>query len=196
MIRIFLVLLITFPALALPLKVGDVLLQPLDCWTCRLIEAEEQTIYSHIGVVTSVNPVRVAEALGQVRNVSLEEFSAKTQTDQRIRAIRFKQKSLVEKLQVKDFEDTYYTYFHALSYDSAFRWDNFDGVGEKIYCSELVSKLFLKFLGVPTPLKKMHFIKNREQWMKHFKGNIPDGELGNSPGDFERSDLFEVVGEI
>ena len=32
--------------------------------------------------------------------------------------------------------------------------------------------------------------------MIYFRGNIPDNEWGNSPGDFERSDLFYQVGEL
>ena len=48
---------------AFELKVGDVLLQPLSCWSCSLIEAQEKSIYSHMGVVIENDPeVLVAEA--------------------------------------------------------------------------------------------------------------------------------------
>jgi len=180
------------------LLVGDVLLQPLDCWSCNLIEAEEETIYSHIGVVLSVNPVVVAESLGHVKISLLEQFMAKTQKGQQIRVMRFQDESLVNYLQQnhRAFEELYHSHFHALNYDSSFRWDNFDGLGEKLYCSEFVSKLFMRFMNATTPLKAMHFNKNRELWSRFFKGNIPDGEAGNSPEDFHRSSEFVKVFDL
>lgn len=33
------------------LQTGDILLQPLYCRLCELIESEEQSIYSHMGLV-------------------------------------------------------------------------------------------------------------------------------------------------
>ena len=82
-------------------------------------------------------------------------------------------------------------------YDHDFRWNNFDEAGDqKYYCSELVSKLFQAFVGIETPIKRMHFQKNRDYWVKYFKGNVPDNEWGNSPGDYERSDMFYHAGEL
>jgi adenylate kinase family enzyme len=55
------------------------LLQPLKCWACSLIEAEEETIYSHVGVVVATSPeVMVAEAFSMVRKLSLNEYNQKT----------------------------------------------------------------------------------------------------------------------
>lgn len=192
-------LILTFSVYARPvLKVGDVLLQPTACWSCSLIEAEEETIYSHIGVVLSLNPLLVAEALGKVRAVSFEEFNIKTEKGQKIGVLRLRNEKAVAQ-----FEKNYdlwlerYQEFDGLPYDKEFRWNNFDDEGrEKFYCSELVSKLYQAFLGIETPIKRMHFNKNREAWVKYFKGNVPDGEWGNSPGDFERSHLFYFVGEL
>ena len=42
----------------------------------------------------------------------------------------------------------------------------------------------------------MHFLKNRDGWVKFFKGNVPDNMWGNSPGDYDNSDLFYEVGEL
>lgn len=179
---------------------GDVLLQPLNCWACSLIEAEEQTIFSHIGVVLKVGPeILVAEAFGKVQKITLAEFNRKTEVGQKLLVLRFRNDRLSQDIQeasdafVKIFDDE----FAGAKYDHDFRWNNFDENGrEKFYCSELVSKLFQALVGVETPIKRMHFQMNREAWMKYFKGNIPDNQWGNSPGDFHRSELFYEVGEL
>ncbi len=182
------------------LRPGDVLLQPLKCWACSLIEAEEDTIYSHIGVVLAVAPeILIGEAFGTVRKVSLKEFNSKTEPGQKLMVIRFRNDDLSEDIQnsAVAFNKVFDEEFLGAKYDHDFRWNNFDETGaEKFYCSELVSKLFQAFVGVETPIKRMHFQTNRDQWMTYFKGNIPDDQWGNSPGDFERSELFYQVGEL
>lgn len=176
------------------LKEGDILLQPLDCWACSLIEIEENTIYSHMGIVVSENPVLVAEAYHPaVRVISLEEYLAKTQKGQRNLVLRFIKKNrsqgkkLLEEVRA----------FSGKKYDSLFLWDNVDEQGEELlYCSEFISKLMEPIWEVDLPIKRMHFVKNRDEWSRYFRGKIPDREWGNSPGDFERSNLFYKVGEL
>lgn len=182
------------------LRPGDILLQPLGCWTCSLIEAEEETIYSHIGVVLSVEPeILIGEAFGSVRKIGFTEFNSKTEAGQKLMVMRFRNDELSNDIQsaALEFMQTFDQEFLGAKYDHDFRWNNFDENGaEKFYCSELVSKLFQAFVGIESPIKRMHFQSNRDQWMTYFRGNIPDNEWGNSPGDFERSDLFYQVGEL
>lgn len=199
MIYIF-TLLFAFVSEAIELKVGDVLLQPLDCWSCSLIEAQERSIYSHMGIVLEVNPdIRIAEALGNVRAMSLSEFNQRTQKGQFLSVRRLQSKGAQKFLEShhKEFLSLFQNYFEGLKYDHDFLWNNFDDDGyEKMYCSEFVSKLFQAFLGLEIPLKKMKFDVNRDEWIKYFKGNPPDGKWGNSPATFENSELFYEVGEI
>lgn len=182
------------------LQVGDVLLQPLKCWACSLIEAEEETIYSHIGVVLQTEPeVMVAEAFGKVRLVPIAEFDTKTEPGQELMVLRFRNEKLWDVFQNETdrLNQIFKEDFEGLKYDHDFRWNNLDeNDEEKLYCSELVSKLIRAFVGLETPIKRMHFEKNREHWKTYFRGNIPDGQWGNSPGDFERSELFFQVGEL
>jgi hypothetical protein len=191
---------LSLPAQALSLRVGDLLLQPLKCWACTLIEQEEETIYSHVGVVLQTEPeVLVAEAFGNVRLISLKEFDAKTEPGQELMVLRFRNDRLSEVFQTRasDLIRIYKDDFHGAKYDHDFLWNNFDENGqERFYCSELISKLFQAFIGLETPIKRMHFQKNRDQWMTYFRGNIPDNQWGNSPGDFERSELFYHLGEL
>lgn len=175
----------------LELKTGDILLQPLHCWACTLIEEQERTNFSHIGVYVEIaNVAFVLEAWGQVKLTPLKDFLAKTEKGEKVLVKRFVNKKFDEFDIHKEMEPLL-----GLSYDSSFMWDNWDEKGEKIYCSELVYKLFDKFY-TDLPLKKMSFDVNRNYWERYFRGNVPDGLPGNSPGDFERSALFLEVGEL
>ena len=82
------------------------------------------------------------------------------------------------------------------TYDSGFLWDNVDEKGEMLYCSELVYKFFYSFYGESLPLKVMNFNTYREQWTRYFRGPPPDGEWGNSPADFDNSELLKDIGEL
>ena len=193
-------LLISLSSWAAPeLKVGDVLLQPLDCWSCDLIEDEEQSIYSHMGVVISVRPTLVADSRRKVEVQTLKEFNSITQKGQAIRVLRFKNSKIVNELETKSEEllRLFMSEFNGLEYDHDFLWDNFSPDGnQKLYCSEMVAKLFQAFLGIDPIIKRMHFSRNREVWERYFRGNVPVGKWGNSPADFERSDWFYVVGDL
>lgn len=183
-------LLISFNASA-SLKVGDILLQPLHCWACSLIESQTKSEYSHIGVVIKIelDQVFVAEAFQKVKLVTLEDFMAKTQKRSSVKILR---PSFVSPYLYQTFIDHYL----GLNYDAGFLWNNTDELGEKIYCSELVYKLFSD-LGMHTPrLDPMVFDVNRVHWERYFQGNIPDGELGISPEDFNQDDKYFLMGFI
>lgn len=171
------------------LKVGDILLQPLYCWSCSLIEAQTKSEYSHIGVVIEIkkNDIYVAEAFHKVRKVTLAEYLSKTEKGSAVKILRpyFVSQNL---LQIYNKE------FDGLNYDRDFRWNNFDSMGEKIYCSELLYKLF-KRAGMHFPKsQRMRFDVNREYWLKYFRGNIPDGEVGVSPEDFNKESKYTLIG--
>ena len=182
------------------LQTGDLLLQPMHCWACGLIEAEEETIYSHIGMAfVADNEVYVAEAFGKVHKIPFSEFNKKTQKDQKIKVLRFRNEELQGEFLRRNNElvELYKKDFDGLQYDSQFLWNNFDSNGnEKLYCSEFISKFLQASFQLETPIKRMHFEKNREAWIKFFKGNVPDNMWGNSPADYDNSDLFYEVGEI
>lgn len=197
---LFFALLLPLEALALELKVGDILLQPLNCWSCSLIKAQEKTIYSHMGLVIETKPqVKVVEALGTVRTVTFESFRSRNQKGQRLSVRRFRHQKAVEYIQDNKeiFKEYFENSFSGLEYDHEFLWNNFDDKGfEKLYCSELISKMLSGFLRIEMPVKRMRFDVNREAWLRYFNGNPPDSQWGNSPGDFERSELFYEVGEL
>lgn len=170
------------------LKVGDILLQPLHCWACNLIEAQTQSEFSHIGVVSHISQkekkVFVAEAFMKVREIEFNEFNKKTQKGLSLKVYRPGYVAI-------DFRKTFKSTFENLAYDSGFLWDD-----EKIYCSELLYKLFRDSnMKVPEALP-MKFDVNREHWEKYFKGHVPEGEIGISPADFDDESLYEFIGYI
>lgn len=182
-------------AFCLELKEGDILLQPLSCWSCHLIMQQENSDFAHMGMVIKEDgELKVFEALGEVRVISLNDFIKRTSKGKRV---------LVRRLSAdyKFFpnEEFYIEIgkFKNLSYDHGFRWDNFDKKGEKIYCSELVFKILspLGFLTY-TETKIMDFDINPQLWDRYFKGETPRGEYGISPEDFNLSKDFETVGEL
>jgi hypothetical protein len=181
------------------LKVGDILLQPLQCWTCDLIEDTEQSIYSHMGIVVSLNPVMVADSRRKVEIQTLEEFNFITQKGQNIKVLRFQNEKIVAEFAENSdkFLKLFMSEFNGLAYDHDFRWDNFSEDGrQKLYCSEMVAKLLQAFLGIDPIIKRMHFSRNQEVWERYFRGDVPRGKWGNAPSDFDRSDWFYDVGEI
>lgn len=173
-------------------RTGDVLLQPLNCYLCSMIEDEESSPYSHIGlvIVDENNQVKVIEAYKKVSIVSLAEFLSKTEVGQKTVVIRTRE-HLNQNNFTNQLLDYYFTTFHNRPYDPEFSLDD-----EKFYCSELVMKLLNPFLSVKIPTKNMHFIHNRSAWESYFRGKIPDGALGIAPADFLRSGLFLVIGSI
>ena len=167
------------------LKVGDILLQPLHCWACNLIEAQTKSEYSHIGIVVDLDDngrAIVAEAYSKVRLVSFAKFNKKTQKNLSIEILRPYWVS-------PNLYTNFLKSFYNLPYDSEFLWGD-----EKIYCSELVEKLLSQSdMKTPGPVP-MKFDVNREYWFKYFKGNIPDGLLGVTPVSFKESNLYESLG--
>lgn len=194
-ISIILILLATNASARIQLKAGDILLQPLHCWSCSLIEAQTQSIFSHIAVVIEVkNPdhIYVAESFIKVRKIKLEEYLSKTQKGQNVKVMR---PAYVNPNLLKYFTEN----FEGSSYDSKFLWNNRDNQNNKkelLYCSELIYKLFFA-VGMKTPeVYPMKFDVNREYWLKYFKGDVPDNHPGVSPAQFDDEALFEFVGYL
>lgn len=178
-------------ALAGQMRTGDILLQPLDCWSCSLIEQQENSSYSHIGVLIKVDGKdHVAEAYGSVKLVSLKEFLAKTAKGQKVQV---KRPYHLKESQQEILKLNLLSYL-GQPYDREFLWDNEVNGVEAIYCSELLYKamaLVIKFTDLKP--KTMLFDVNPEQWDRYFGGNTPRGKLGISPEDFDLSQDFFFI---
>jgi hypothetical protein len=187
-------------------RTGDVILVPLYCASCRVIEDENQSRFSHSGVVirNETGEIFVAEALGKVKLTKLSEFLSRVRPGQMAflyRPIEFdvllnyrpgEFKSIEAKMRrvfVRDYE--------GLGFDEKFSWTNRDSKGrELLYCSEFVAKFLNRFLRHDFMPRPMSFDRNYDFWTRYFGGQPPQGELGNSPGDFERSPFLNEVRSI
>lgn len=166
------------------LLVGDILLQPLHCHACNLIEAQTKSPYSHIGVIIDKRDgvYIVAEAFGAVRAISMSEFLSKTQKSLEVEVLRPHYVS-------SELAYNYYKLFDGLPYDSKFLWGD-----DEIYCSELVQKLFsVSNMLSPKPIPMLYDI-NPELWDRFFRGDTPSGKLGVSPVAFKNSNLYIEMG--
>jgi uncharacterized protein YycO len=186
--------LLSFNSFGNQLQSGDILLQPLKCWSCSLIEQQENSKYSHIGIVVKVGGItKVAEAYGSVRVVTLNEFLKKTKPNEKVTVKRLinPSKKLLNQVNQKILS------YIGLPYDRSFLWDNIVNKKEAIYCSELLFKSFNPFYAFSDLAPKvMLFDINPDLWDKYFRGNSPRGELGISPEDFNQSTDFEFITEL
>lgn len=200
-ILFILLLIISNNAFSEKLKTGDLILLPLNCWVCSLIEEEENSIYSHIGVVVyENNKPFVYEAWGMVQKATLEEFISRAEKGEKPKYIRSKTFSNLSstKLNSIEFEliNIFTKKFEGLSYDRNFIWDNTDDSGKELYyCSEFVAKFLNPYLALKIEPKSMHFTRNRPYWRRYFQGKIPDNLPGLSPSDIEFHPEFIDIGE-
>lgn len=179
------------------LHTGDILLQPLKCWSCSLIEAQEESEYAHIGMAIKINDeIFVAEAYGKVKLIPLAEFLKKTAKGKKVKVKRadyhFLEFSTVQTALINKTLS-----YVGNPYDAQFLWNNFVGSNEALYCSELVYKVLAHVIPFSDLAPKpMLFDVNPDLWDRYFQGNTPRGQLGISPEDFNSSADFYTVGEL
>jgi len=189
----------------LTVRTGDVILLPLDCYSCAAIADEEQSEFSHSGVVIldENDEAWVAESLSKVKLVPLKDFLARVAKGKNAVAYRAHELDLLYLYGATGSEfdsfkararEVFATKFRGLPFDRDFLWDNFNEQGqEKLYCSEFIAKFLNNFLRVKIQPYAMDFLRNWDFWLGYFNGNIPQGKLGNSPASFSRSNLFYQV---
>jgi uncharacterized protein YycO len=189
MAKFIILFLLIFNARTFALESGDLILQPLACWTCSLIEAQEKSPYSHIGIyIEKDGEGFVFEAYSKVQLVPLSEYLKKTEKGIAVKIKRFKNINFTNEDLLKAVRQ-----YIGFEYDREFLWNNYNQYGkQKIYCSELVYLVFQKFYQ-GLPLKRMQFDINTIYWERYFGGNVPFNEWGVSPEDFNQSSLLKDV---
>ena len=179
------------------LKTGNLLLIPLNCGLCHLIEGEERTPYSHAGlVVQSGSKIEILEAWEKVQRVPVDSFLNRMPKGESALVL-----SLPIRISTKKLNQLFKKQFENAPYDSYFLWNNRDpNTGQEfLYCTEFIYKILRKFTrNLPQP-KPMHYEYKRQEWLRYFyklnpPTSPPDQLPGLSPGDFERFDGFEPIG--
>ena len=203
---LFTALVISSQAYALTVKdlqAGDVVLLSLNCYECRVIESETDSLFSHSGVVVidDHGETKIAQSLGSLDHFTFPAFTKNITPGTYVHVYRpreFKNlsASALELLE-KNMLDVFNEKFRFAPFDSKYLWDNFNSSGvETLYCSEFIAKFLDHFLTKKTVPFPISYKKHMDYWKKYFKGPVPEGELGNSPAAFSRDDRFEFIGKI
>ncbi|MBT5095451.1 MAG: hypothetical protein HOM21_14470 [Halobacteriovoraceae bacterium] len=193
------------PSKSLEIRAGDVILLPLYCYTCEILESETGSPFSHSGVVLEdeSGDLVVAEALGDTHWVPLAEFLGRTEKEKMAGLYRPKEFHFLWARDPEGFSKfkinlrrIFRTKYLGLGFDKKYLWDNYDSEGkELLYCSEFVSKFLNEFLTLEVEPAPMSFLKHWDYWVRYYGGvnEVPQGKLGNSPAYFSRSELFFFV---
>lgn len=173
---------------------GDIIFQTSQSKQCTAVQIATRSIYSHCGIIyIEKNKVYVYEAVGPVKMTPFSEWiqhgkdskyvvkRLKNASTELTPAIFAKVKASGEKYKGK-------------SYDLYFGWSD-----EKIYCSELVWKIYKQ--GANIEVGKLQKLKEFDLSSKEVKAiikerygdNIPLDEIVISPQSIFESDLLETV---
>ena len=183
------------------LRPGDVIMVPLNCWVCRLIEAEIGRPFSHSALVLGVSDqgeVFLAEALGEVRVIELSRWAKFLRGDAPWVVVRPEFKNFYQELSDENlsqyFFNVFYQKFKDLSFDPTYTWDSFDQAGNRtLYCSEFIYHFLSPYLLFPLELGVASYQRHIDLWLQYFGGEIPDLGPGVNPGAFFDASGFEVV---
>ena len=171
---------------------GDIILSPMSCYLCKVIEKTTNSIYSHLFIY--IDNGKFAHSLSKVEYISLSEIKKIVDPSRPSLHLRHLD---YNRFLGKRLERVFKLHFENLSYDPAFLWDNTDSKGRQtLYCSEFVAKLLESAFGVKLDTKPMEYNEFREFWRGYFNGSIPDGLPGMTPSFFERSGEFRLVNKI
>ena len=190
-------------ARAIDLKAGDVLLISFNCYECRVIESETNSKFSHSGVIikNELGQVQVGQSLGFVALYPLDQFLKNKTPGTNVSVYRPKEfqnlniaeRNLLEKKMLSIFNSKY----KGAPFDSKYQWNNYDDQGrELLYCSEFIAKFLDHFLNEATVPFPLTYQKNQAFWLQYFSGEIPEGELGNSPDSFSHDSRVVFIGTL
>lgn len=175
-------------------KEGDVVFQISKSPQSKAIQIATNSKYSHVGIVfRNKNKFHVLEAVQPVKYTELQNWIKKGQDDSIIvkRLIKYERILTPSAIQMmKKVGDR----FLGSTYDKYFEWSD-----NRIYCSELVWKIFKRALDIE--LGKLRRLKEfnlshpivREKLKERYGDNIPYQEFVISPDDIFNSNLLSTV---
>jgi len=172
-------------------KDGDIIFQATSGDRGKAIQLATKSKYNHCGVLFNENGKwMVYEAVQPVKKTSLADFNRRGQGT----VMRLKSSAGVLKpADIEKLKAVFKTYEHK-NYDDAFNWSD-----DRIYCSELVYKLYHNGLNIKLcePRKLRDFdLSNplvKAQLNLQYGSNIPLEEPMVAPGDISESALLEPV---
>ena len=180
----------------LPLKEGDIVFQTFPSPQCKAIQLATKSQYSHMGMVLKQDGrLMVYEAVSPVQFTPID-FWINRDLNRHLVVKRLRNAdSVLTRANLTRLDSTA-SIFVGRPYDSAFNWSD-----EKLYCSELVWKVFDRALRVELgDLRKMKdFDFSSPEVHQQLKSRYPDGvpldETVISPQDVFQSSLLVTVYE-
>jgi len=175
---------------------GDLIFQQSESSQSRAIELASHSKYGHVGIIYKAGgEYFVFEAVQPVRRTSLKDFIANGRNSH-YAVKRLKNRNLLLTPEVLARMKSEGEKFEGKNYDLYFNWSD-----EKIYCSELVWKIYDRGAGIE--IGKLRKLRDydlssqvvREKLRERYGQNIPLNETVITPADIINSELLETVFE-
>ncbi|MDR1083422.1 MAG: peptidoglycan peptidase [Deltaproteobacteria bacterium] len=173
---------------------GDLLFQSLNTSQSLAIKMATGSDYTHCGIVfISEGRVFVYEALAQMTMTPVEEWLERSPE---VLWLRLKDPKVLTPQVISQMKKAG-TDLKDRTYDTLFQWSD-----EKVYCSELVYKIYQRGAGMElVPLKTFGDYNLGSEAVldlieKRYGGELPLAEKAVAPSDLLQSPLLEVVGRI
>ena len=170
---------------------GDIVFQDSDGFQSAAIRLATNSSYSHCGIVLSINEEwMVLEAVQPVRVTPVKQWIAQGTNNKYVKKRLKESDLLTHKVENKMWATG--KSFIGKNYDIYFGWGD-----DKLYCSELVWKIYHRALGIE--LGKLKKLKEynlnskevKEQLKLRYGKDIPLNDKMISPQDIFESDLLE-----
>jgi uncharacterized protein YycO len=173
---------------------GDIIFQSSQSAQCEAVRIATNSKFSHCGIIYIDNGKRyVYEAVQPVKITALEDWITHGKDNSYVIKRLKKEKSVLTPSILKKMKD-YGKQFENKDYDLYFEWTD-----NKIYCSELVWKIYKN--GANIELCKLESLKNfnlKDEKVKsvlkqRYGNNIPLEEKVVAPSQIVNSELLETV---
>ncbi|MNL06194.1 hypothetical protein D3C87_1268250 [compost metagenome] len=173
---------------------GDIIFQTSESKQCEAVRIATNSKFSHCGIILFVNGVEfVLEAVQPVKITPLEEWIAHGKEHKYV-VKRLKNAGTILTEETLDKMKRYGKQFLGKEYDAYFEWTD-----NRIYCSELVWKIYKNGAGIELSklkqLKDFNLTDERVQKIlkKRYGNEVPLEEKVVAPSDLVDSDLLKTV---
>ncbi len=177
-----------------PLREGDLVFQSFSSSQTRAIKLATNSQFSHMGLILAQNgSLMVYEAVGPVKFTSINTWIDRDPNRHFVVKRLKNAENILTKGNLEKLEHIASS-FKGKSYDFVFNWSD-----EKIYCSELVWKIYDRALSIQIGgLRKLKDfdLSSAEVQMKlkeRYPKGVPLEETVISPQDVFQSDILETV---
>jgi uncharacterized protein YycO len=175
-------------------KDGDIIFQSSQSEQCKAIQLPTNSIYSHCGIIfIEEGEVFVYEAVQPVKKTKLEEWIKRGKNEHYV-VKRMKNASNILTSEILTSMKKECEKHVGKKYDLTFEWND-----DKIYCSELVWKIYQRSLNIEVgktqQLKDFDLSHDivKKKLKERYGTKIPLNETVISPGSIYESELLELV---